>query len=201
MVANVVESFQPEEGIEMDPEPLLHPRRDGLSSAKKKSAFERRYQRVTCDFPAEFSWGTISHSGRARVLGIGGCFLETQVMVPVGEEIELRFQLDPALPLLTGRGKVAWISERGVPIAGPGLHRGFALEFQRIFPEDRAVIDEFVRRKTRVFRAVCHEFGKHKPDTGLIKELFASVCPDESTHLSHIKRVCREELRYFRLRP
>ena len=185
----------------MDSEPLPRPRRGGLNAAKKKAALERRYQRVTCDFPAEFSWGTISHPGRVRVLGIGGCFLETQVMVPAGEEIELRFQLDPALPPVTGQGKIAWISERGISITGAGLHRGFALEFQRIFPEDRAAIDEFVRKKTRVFRAVCHELGKHKPDPGLIKELFASICPDESTHLSHIKRVCREELRYFRLRP
>ena len=94
---------------------------------------------------------------------------------------------------------MAWITERGIRLRGKRC-RGFALEFKRIYPEQRARVDEFVKRKNRAFKSIDHELKKVRPDKDLIKELFKSIYPSESTHLNHIKAVCRDELRYFRLR-
>jgi Tfp pilus assembly protein PilZ len=168
---------------------------------KKRLPHERRYQRATCDFSANFQWHGRCHEARARVISIGGCFLETTVMPEVGAELDFTLQLDPDHEAIHSRAKVAWVAPAGIRIKGPHLHPGFALEFHRIFPEDRARVDDYVRRQTRLFRAIGHELDKAKPDLALVKDLFHQVCPRESTHLNHIRKVCREELRFFRLRP
>lgn len=170
-------------------------------SRKKKPphALERRYQRAACEFPAEFSWGTVTHRALVKTIGMGGCFLATEAIIPEGEELDMAIKTDPASEPLQCRGKVAWITERGIRLRGKRC-RGFALEFKRIYPEQRARIDEFVKRKNRAFKSIDHELNKARPDKELIKELFKSIYPSESTHLNHIRAVCRDELRYFRLR-
>ena len=166
----------------------------------QKTSLERRYQRASCDFPADFVWGTINHNARIKVLSIGGCFLAGDVIVPPQEEVELSFNMGPGSKRVKCRGKVVWISEKGVPVSGDEKYKGFAVEFKRMYPEDRAIIDDYVKKQNRIFKTINHELNKSKPDKALIKELFARVYPEDSTHLNHIKKVVREELRYFRLR-
>lgn len=161
---------------------------------------ERRYQRASCNFPAEFVWGTVSHRAVAKIISIGGCYLASEVLVPNGEELELLLRIDLNSDPIRCLSRVAWVSENGIVTRGGRRYRGFALEFERIYPEERARIDEFVKKRTRVFRTIEHEMDKAHPDKGLIKELFATVCPGESTHMNHIRKACREELRHFRLR-
>jgi Tfp pilus assembly protein PilZ len=167
---------------------------------KKYYALERRYQRASCEFAAEFTWGTVSHQAAAKVISMGGCYLATEVIVPCGEEVELVLTLDLAAPLLHCRGRVVWLSQRGIKVRNGRRERGFAVEFKRIYPEDRARVDEYVKRQTRLFRAIEHEFKKAHPDKGLVKDLFSLACPGESPHLGHVRKRCREEGRYFRLR-
>lgn len=171
-----------------------------MNVPKGKRSAERRYQRASCDFPAEFTWGTITHQAEVRVISIGGCFLSTPVLVPVEEELDSEFRLSPNDAPIHCRGKVVWLSKRGIRTRGDRMARGFALEFMRIYPEDRARIDEYVRVQNRLFKAIEHELEKKHPDKAMVKELFAKARPEESTHLNHIKKVCRQELRYFRLR-
>lgn len=162
---------------------------------------ERRYQRASASFPAEFVWGTITQPAVALMIGLGGCFLETEVIVPPGEELDLHLRLEPSGGKIKCRGKVAWIAYRkGYPTRAGKKSRGFALEFMRIFPEDRARIEEYVVKRNRLFRAMDHELKKQKPDQRLIKELFSAACPGESTHLAHVRKVCRYEVQHFRLR-
>ena len=168
---------------------------------KATAPLERRYQRATCDFPAEFSWGTITHPARVKVISIGGCFLETAVMVPPHAEMDVQLWMDAGSRPLHCLAKVVWVAERGIKIKGPKLHPGFALEFQKMYPEDRALLDEYVRRQLRIFRAIGHELEKAHLDRALIKDLFQRVCPHDSTNLAHVRKVCAEELRFFRLRP
>mgnify|MGYP000026492172 CR=1 FL=1 len=164
-----------------------------------KGAVERRHQRASCDAPAEFSWGTITHPATVMVVSMGGCFLRTGVFVPLGEELELTFCLESGPDPIRCRAKVVWLAGRGIRIRGQTC-RGFALEFMRIFPEDRSRIDEYVRRQTRVFRHLERELAKAHPDRELIKDLYSKVRPGDSLHLGHIRKICAEEIRYFRLR-
>lgn len=165
----------------------------------KGTASERRHQRASCDCPAEFSWGTITHPATVVIVGMGGCYLRTSAVVPNGEIIDLTFCLEGAPEPIRCQSKVVWLSERGVRVRGQAS-RGFALEFQRIFPEDRARIDEYVKRTNRVFRAIEREFEKNTPDRELIKDLYAKVRPGDSLNMRHIRHVTDEELKYFRLR-
>ena len=164
-----------------------------------KGDLERRHQRASCDAPAEFSWGTIPHSASVVVVGMSGCFLKTSVIVPVGQELDLTFCLETGPNPIRCRARVVWHDGRGIKVRGQTCH-GFALEFKRIFPEDRGRIDEYVRRQVRVFRAIARELAKADPDRELAKDLFGRVRPGDSLHLGHIRRSCADELRYFRLR-
>jgi hypothetical protein len=166
---------------------------------KKREPLERRYQRASSQFPAEFAWGTVVHSARVSVVSLGGCFLSSEVIVPPDEEVELNFTIAGVAPVRC-HGKVVWISERGIKVRDQLKQRGFALEFKQIYPEDRAKIDDYIKRQTRLFRHVEHELAKTHPDKDLVKELFARACPGESTNLNHVRKMCREEVRYFRLR-
>jgi len=167
---------------------------------REYSSVERRYQRASCAFPAEFTWGSITHHGEILVISLGGCFLGAEAIVPPEEELDVAFRPDPEADPARCRARVVWTAARGVKIRCNRRARGFALEFLRIYPEDRARIDEYVKRQTRLFRSIEHELKKRAPDTALIKELFQRACPGESTHLSHVRKVCREEIRHFRLR-
>ena len=171
---------------------------------KKKSktgeTLERRFQRASSDFPAEYTWGTVTHRAKVSVVSLGGCFLSSEVIVPRGEEMDLSFTLGPDLPAVRCRGKVVWIAERGIKIRDRNRQRGFALEFKRIYPEDRAKVDDYIKRQYRLFRALAHELTKARPDKALINDLFQKACPGESSHLAHIRKLCGEEVRYFRLR-
>jgi Tfp pilus assembly protein PilZ len=167
---------------------------------KKHYSLERRYQRASCAFPAEFTWGTVTHRAETKVVSLGGCYLATEVIVPCGEEVELVLTMDPEAPLLHCHGRVVWLSERGIKVRNGKRERGFAVEFKRIYPEDRARVDEYVKRQTRLFRAIEHEFNKAHPDKGLVKDLFSLACPGESSNIGHVRKRCREEARYFRLR-
>ncbi len=160
---------------------------------------ERRYQRSSCDIPAEFHWGTIYHSAKIKILGIGGCFLATDVKIPLDEKVHLSFRLDPDSPPIHCVCNVVWMTRKGIKVRGNKSHQGFALEFERIFPEDRSRIDELVRKNNRIVKTIEHELEKKKPDKQMIKELFTKLRPGESTHLSHIRKACREEKRFYRL--
>lgn len=170
-------------------------------SANEKigSLSQRRYQRTSCDIPAEFHWGTIYHSAKIKVLGIGGCFLATDVKIPLEEKVHLSFYLDPEAPPIKCTCNVRWMTRKGIKIRGDKPHHGFALEFEKIYPEDRCRIDELVRKNNRIVKTIEHELKKKNPDKNMIKEIFMELRPGESTHLSHIKKACREEKRFYRL--
>lgn len=167
---------------------------------ERQSGGERRYQRSSAAFPAQFTWGSLTQQGEVVMIGLGGCFMAAEVIVPVGEELEVVIFLEPMSPI-RGRARVAWITGRkGFRLGGQKSKRGFALEFLKIFPEDRARIEDYVKRQTRLFRAMDHELKKQKPDYHVVKQLFAAACPGESSHLNHIRKVCREEVKLYRLR-
>ena len=130
---------------------------------------------------------------------MGGCFLCTGVIIPIGQQLDLTFCLESGPVPIRCRAKVVWHDGRGIKVRGETC-RGFALEFMRIYPEDRSRIDEYVRRQTRIFRAIDRELSKTYPDRELVNDLYSRVRPGDSLHLKHIRRICSEELRYFRLR-
>ncbi len=171
-------------------------------SAKEKTPgqIERKYQRATSDFPAKFTWGAARNVGVAAVLSMGGCFIASDAIIPQGEELDVEIDMSPEFTPLHCRAAVVWTEKRGVKIRGGERSRGFAIEFLRIFPEDREKIEEYVRSQTRVFKAIDHELKKKRPDLAIVKELFAAERPGESTHLNHIRKVVSEELKYFKLR-
>jgi len=167
---------------------------------KKKLTGERKYQRASCDFPGEMLWGTITHPARVEVISIGGCFLYTEALVPEGEEVDLIFTVEDDDMPIKCTGAVVWVTKEGIKVRENEKLPGFALEFKKIYPEYRARIDEYVKKQNRIFKTIDHELSKSKPDKSLVKELFSKARPNDSTHLNHIKKVCRQELRHFRLR-
>lgn len=170
------------------------------SAGKISTCDERRFQRASCEYPARFTWGTITNQARVMIISIGGCFISTETLVPAGEEIDLEFKFGDDAKTVDCHCRVAWVAKKGIKTRQGGRQHGFALNFLRIFPEDRALIDEYVKKQNRLFKCIEHELKKKRPDKEQIKDWFGQSRPGESTHLNHIKKVCREELLYFRLR-
>ncbi len=171
-----------------------------MARVRKARSGERRFQRASCCFPGTFNWGTVSHPATIMIIGLGGGFVSSEVQVPEGCDVSLSFEMDPEREPVRARGKVAWLTRKGIRIRDMPRRQGFAVEFTRIFPEHKARIDEYVKNQNRLFKAIDHEMKKKKPDKKLIKKLFSQARPGESTHLNHIKKVTKDELRHFRLR-
>jgi hypothetical protein len=167
----------------------------GTSSVK-----ERKYQRASCRFAT-----VIHHHGQdipaqMNTVGLGGCYLTTPFSPMMGEKLDLDIFFDPDKPPLPCIARVVWNREQIPPELKKKYPKGFAVEFFRMDPEHKELIDMYVRRMVRVIRNLVHELESEKPDIARIKSQFHEICPKESTHLSHIRKVINEEMKHFRLR-
>ena len=108
-----------------------------------KGDLERRHQRASCDAPAEFSWGTITHSASVVVVSMVGCFPKTGVIVPVGQELDLTFCLESGPNPIRCRARVVWHDGRGIKVRAGSLS-GLAEEAPSAYKDVDAVVETVV---------------------------------------------------------
>lgn len=165
-----------------------------------KTAPERQYQRASCACPGRFQAdGQAARKVKIITLSIGGVFIADPRPAAAGQDGKLEFLLEARR--IRGRGRVVWNS-RDNPDYRNGTKRraGFALAFDDLAPADREAIDRYVRHRTRAFRVLALELEREDPDPALIRAIFRQLCPAESSHIRHIRKIVREEMRHFRLR-
>jgi hypothetical protein len=161
---------------------------------------ERKFQRASCRVPARFRVpGQAARRAELLTIGIGGAFLATPRPPTVGAAVHLDFTLDAhhfRLPAW-----VAWNSRENLSYRRwPHRRAGFAAEFENLSLLDREVLDRYVRHRNRAFRLLAFELNRPDPDPALIKAIFRQLCPGQSSHARHIRKIVQHELRHFRLR-
>lgn len=105
----------------------------------------RRQPRATLELPVVVSHPANRVSGGIRFdrseVSIGGAFLRADLFFEVGERLTLQFQLPPSGPAVRTGGRVSRVS-RGHAREVPGM----GVEFVDLRAEDRAAIEERLRR-------------------------------------------------------
>ena len=161
---------------------------------------ERRYQRAEADLNARFYHKGKWYPAKIITISAGGGFLACRPPAIARDDlVELALELEGCK--VNAISRVVWVNHRKLKNKdGYPYPPGFAVEFEKIFGEMRAQIDNFVKESLRTLRALVHELAEPKPDREMISRLFLSLRPGDSTHLNHIQKTVREEFRYFRLR-
>jgi uncharacterized protein (TIGR02266 family) len=78
-------------------------------------------------------------------LSLGGMFLHSDELPPLGADVTVEFRLEDGFELIRGRGRVAWVREPEDD-AGPA---GFGLRFLELTPGSRELIFRLVERRVR----------------------------------------------------
>ncbi|HEX6204064.1 MAG TPA: TIGR02266 family protein, partial [Thermoanaerobaculia bacterium] len=78
-------------------------------------------------------------------LSLGGMFIKSDELPPLGTEVAVEFRLEDGFELIRGRGRVAWVRE---PADG-GEPGGFGLRFLELTPGSRELIFRLVERRVR----------------------------------------------------
>ncbi len=174
--------------------------RDKFKSTPSGWTKERRFQRSGCDLPAYYSVQGSWKPARIITISAGGAFLACKPeKIQKDKIIEVQFQINDKT--ISALGRVVWINPRKMKNrTGFPYPPGFAVEFERISAEERAEIDQFVKKNLRILRTIAYELTQPNPDREKIKELFLKLRPEDSLHLNHIKKVVKYELRHFRIR-
>jgi len=74
--------------------------------------------------------------GFSRNISVGGIFVETTEMRPIGSKLELRFHLDDGDPIIVAKGEVAYAVEK----------RGLGVRFLDLSRSDRERIEKYVSK-------------------------------------------------------
>lgn len=89
---------------------------------------------VSSELPHNFFTGIMMD------LSTGGLFLSTEQMLPLGTRMHLSFLMDTRR--VEGHAEVCWVRK-----AAPGVEPGMGLRFLDIPPEDRDLIEFYIRQK------------------------------------------------------
>lgn len=161
---------------------------------------ERRFQRASCRSPASFRLpGQPAQAALITIVSLGGVFVNIARPPARGAVLQLDFILDSRR--IRARGRVAWNSRDNPAYRRrPHARAGFAAEFEELAPQDREAVDRYVRHRVRAFRLLAFELQRADLDPDLVRAIFRQLCPAESSHLRHIRKIVQQELRHFRLR-
>ncbi len=158
---------------------------------------ERRYQRATLRVPVYFGREGYTSRGKSLTISIGGIFIETNVLLPLNEEIKLKFNL-PGYGPVEARGIVIWRATK--PVSKRFKNPGIAVKFTEIAEEQCKSIEDYVIKKSRIIRTIKHLLSQEKPDMKKINELLTSTYIHDYSNLEDLRRQIEEELNLFRLR-
>ncbi len=158
---------------------------------------ERGYQRATLRVPVYFGSEGYTSTGKSLTISIGGIFIETNVLLPLDQEIKLKFNL-PGYGPVEAKGTVIWRVTK--PLSKRFKNPGIAVRFTEIAEEQCKNIEDYVIKKSRIIRAIKHMLSEKKPDMKRINELLTSTYIHDYSTIEDLRRQIEEELDLFRLR-
>ena len=161
---------------------------------------ERKSQRASCRAAASFRLpGQRATAALITTVSLGGAFVKSPRPPARGTVLLLEFALDAHR--IRTRGRVVWNSRDNPAYRRrPHAQAGFGAEFEDLSSQDHEFLDRYVRHRMRAFRLLAFELERQDLDPDLVRAIFRQLCPAESSHLRHIRKIVQQELRHFRLR-
>lgn len=103
----------------------------------------RQYRRIKVSVPVEIraDGATCAVHGATLDISLGGCYFETIFPFPVGTELDLKLQIESALPI-----------SAVVVTCDPQVGNG--IKFTKMLPEDRKALDAFLKAAEQQRRVV-----------------------------------------------
>lgn len=158
---------------------------------------ERGYPRATLRVPVQYGVEGYTSEGKSLTISMGGIFIETKILMPIHEEIRLKFTL-PGYGPIELKGEVVWRVAK--PVSKRFKNTGFAVRFTDISEEQCKQIEDYVIKKSRIIRTIKHLLSQKQPDMKRINELLTSTYIHDYSTLDDLKKKMDEELALFRLR-
>lgn len=158
---------------------------------------ERGYPRATLRVPVYFGVDGYTSAGRSLTISIGGIFIETKILMPLDQEIKLKFTI-PGYGSIELKGTVVWRVTK--PVSKRFKNQGIAVKFTDINEEQCRQIDDYVIKKSRIIRTIKHLLSEKKPDMKRINELLTSTYIHDYSTLDDLKKKLDNELALFCLR-
>lgn len=93
-----------------------------------------RAVRVEAALKVRWSWGPVEQDGIIRNISIGGCFIETESEVSMGDKIQFRLSVPKLLHMQIG----------GMVVRGR-RGDGFALRFNKLSATEKALLERAVK--------------------------------------------------------
>lgn len=158
---------------------------------------ERGYPRATLRVPVYFGVDEYTSTGKSLTVSIGGLFIETSVLMPLDQEIKLKFKI-PGYGSIEAKGTVVWRVTK--PVSKRYQKPGIAVKFIDIGLEQCKKIEDYVIKKSRILRTIKHLLSEKNPDMKKINELLTSTYIHDYSTLDDLKKKLDNELALFRLR-
>jgi Tfp pilus assembly protein PilZ len=158
---------------------------------------ERGYPRATLRVPVYFGVDEYTSTGKSLTVSIGGIFIETGVLMPLDQEIKLKFTIPGYGPIET-KGTVVWRATK--PVSKRFRNPGIAVKFTELNLEQCRMIEDYVIKKSRIIRTLKHLLSEKKPNMKQINELLTSTYIRDYSTLDDLRKKLENELALFRLR-
>jgi uncharacterized protein (TIGR02266 family) len=108
----------------------------------------RAHPRYRVDLDVSLGSDHNFYAGLAENLSIGGVFVATHLLKPIGEKIDLAIHLPDSEDVLRGLGEVCWIREY---IERSGLPPGMGIRFVGLPRESLDRIEKFLSKREPLF--------------------------------------------------
>jgi len=108
----------------------------------------RSFQRIAISAEIGLQSDTNFFTGFTEDISMGGIFIATFDIKPIGSQVSISFTLPNGHVVMTG-GIVRWVREYNP--ATPDMHPGMGIQFENVSDEDSKAIHKFFRQRSPMF--------------------------------------------------
>ncbi|HEX9298475.1 MAG TPA: TIGR02266 family protein [Polyangiaceae bacterium] len=108
----------------------------------------RAHRRFRIELEVSLQSDSNFYMGLTQNLSYGGLFVATQLVQPIGTQVEVALRLPTSKAPLSLQGAVRWVRE--IPIGFEGLP-GMGIEFESMSEVDSRIIADFLATRTPLF--------------------------------------------------
>jgi len=147
--------------------------------------------------PVQFGAEKLSGKGMSLTIGMGGMFIETDIILPYCFQTKVTCIL-PGYGEMVLSGIVTWRLTK--PLSRRYKKSGFAIKFTEIRAEYYKKIEEYVSQKNRILREIKFLLSKDPPNMKRINELLTATYIKDYLNIKDLRQKIEDEIALSRLR-
>ncbi len=155
----------------------------------------RRFPRAPLKIPVKYGIREPAYTGKSRVIGEGGMYVEGEHMFYKGTSLVLHFRVPGHSADTIAEGKVVWTIVKGTYgiYQGPGM----GIEFTSVDPESRSAISRYVQEKKETLTRLLELLQEEHPPMKEINNLLTRTYIVDYTSLDDLRHQVKHHLKYF----